>query len=97
MPLKLLTCSIASLLTHILATSWASFQIIQTQEFHTDFAKLTTDGACGINLLPNYWKTRADAEIPSLALNVVALLLSVFLSWRLIKVNGTCMHFAGHH
>ena len=44
------------------------------------------NGACQANLLPNYWLSRSRAEIPSLAFNVVALLVSCFLSFRLIKV-----------
>lgn len=78
--------SIASLLTHILATGWGGFQIAQTDEFRKEFNRMTTDGACGINLLSSYWQSRANAEIPSLALNALSLLLSLFLSWRLFKV-----------
>ncbi|KAI9068033.1 hypothetical protein FKP32DRAFT_1562565 [Trametes sanguinea] len=79
---------VASLLTHILATAWGGFQIFNTESFHRKFTTLTTNGACGVNLLPTYWKTRSNAEIPSLALNCFALLVSAFLSWRLIKSFG---------
>ncbi|KAI0670209.1 hypothetical protein C8Q78DRAFT_1039658 [Trametes maxima] len=79
---------IASMLTHILATAWGGFQIYNTEVFHKRFTNLTTEGSCGINLLPNYWKERSNAEIPSLALNVFALLVSSFLSWRLMKSFG---------
>ncbi|PIL30969.1 hypothetical protein GSI_07138 [Ganoderma sinense ZZ0214-1] len=79
---------VASLLTHILATAWGGFQIYNTEVFHRRFSTLTTQGACGINLLPSYWKDRSNAEIPSLALNVFALLVSAFLSWRLMKTFG---------
>ncbi|KAG1773031.1 hypothetical protein EDD22DRAFT_858628 [Suillus occidentalis] len=79
--------SIASLLTHLLATGWAGYQIFNTAQFHGDFSRLSTNGACDpINLLPSYWKSRFGAEIASLVLNVVALLVSAFLSWRLAKV-----------
>ncbi|CCM00316.1 uncharacterized protein FIBRA_02346 [Fibroporia radiculosa] len=79
---------IASLLAHVGATAWGVFQIYNSAEFHTDFNKLTTQGACGVNLLPTYWKERSNAEIPSMALNAVALIVSVILSWRLIKLFG---------
>ncbi|KAI0651545.1 hypothetical protein C8Q79DRAFT_933948 [Trametes meyenii] len=79
---------IASMLTHILATAWGGFQIYNTEVFHKRFTNLTTEGSCGINLLPNYWKERSNAEIPSLALNIFALLVSSFLSWRLMKSFG---------
>jgi hypothetical protein len=79
--------TIASLLTHMLATAWAGFQIVHTANFKADFSRLATNGACKpINLLPHYWKERSNAEIPSLALNVAALLMSAFLTWRLTKV-----------
>lgn len=79
--------SIASLLTHVVATVWAGFQMFNTAQFRGDFAELTTNGACHpINLLPTYWQSRPAAEIPSLVLNAVALLVSAFLSWRLAKV-----------
>lgn len=79
---------IASLVTHMSATAWAGFQIWSTSAFHDDFRRIATNGACQINLLPTYWKDRANAEIPSLVLNTVALLVSAFLSWRLIKLFG---------
>ncbi|KAG1864632.1 hypothetical protein DFJ58DRAFT_724611 [Suillus subalutaceus] len=81
--------TIATLLTHMLATVWAGYQIFNTAQFHGDFSRLSTNGACNpINLLPSYWKSRFGAEIASLVLNVVALLVSSFLSWRLAKLFG---------
>ncbi|KAG2350691.1 hypothetical protein BDR05DRAFT_921995 [Suillus weaverae] len=81
--------TIATLLTHLLATGWAGYQIFNTAQFHGDFSRLSTNGACNpINLLPSYWKSRFGAEIASLVLNVVALLVSSFLSWRLAKLFG---------
>lgn len=80
---------IASLLTHMLATAWAGFQISHTENFRQQFVKLTTQGACKpVNLLPHYWTDRGHAEIPSLALNILALLISCFLTWRLVKSFG---------
>jgi len=78
----------ASLLTHVLATAWGGFQIVNTSQFHSDFVRLTTNGACGVNLLPTYWKDRGHAEIPSLALNAIALVVSAYLTWRLMKLFG---------
>ncbi|KAJ7693611.1 hypothetical protein B0H17DRAFT_1168805 [Mycena rosella] len=83
---------IASLLTHMLATGWSGFQIWHTADFHANFNKYITQGAChgvGVpSLLPNYWTARAHAEIPTLALNVVALLISCVLTWKLVKLFG---------
>ncbi|KAF8559361.1 hypothetical protein OG21DRAFT_1480717 [Imleria badia] len=81
--------TIASLLTHLVATGWAGFQIFNTTQFRSDFAAVATKGACHpINLLPTYWQSRSAAEIPSLLLNAVALLVSAFLSWGLGKAFG---------
>jgi len=79
---------LATVLTHLSATAWGGFQIYSTNVFHNNFIRLTTDGACGINLLPRYWGSRSQAELISLAFNVAALLVSCFLSFRLIKVFG---------
>ncbi|EGO02711.1 hypothetical protein SERLA73DRAFT_47119, partial [Serpula lacrymans var. lacrymans S7.3] len=79
----------ASLLTHMLATGWAGIQLYNTAEFHSEFERLTTNGACNpIDLIPNYWSARAAAEIPSLAFNAAGLVTSAVLSWRLAKLYG---------
>ncbi|KAH8997468.1 hypothetical protein EDB92DRAFT_2061794 [Lactarius akahatsu] len=79
---------IASTFTHLSATAWGAFQIYNTDMFHQDFKRLTTDGACKINLLPSYWEARARAEIPSLAFSAAALLVSCYLSFKLVKAFG---------
>lgn len=77
----------ASLLMHIMATAWAAFQITRTADFHSDFNRVITNGACqGVSLLPDYWHARSEAEIPSLALNVIALFVSCILTYKLIKL-----------
>lgn len=79
---------LASLVTHTMATSWAAFQITHTENFRSDFNRVITNGACdGTALLPNYWQDRGTAEISALALNVVALFISTFLTWKLFKVG----------
>ncbi|KAI0803144.1 hypothetical protein BC629DRAFT_1591233 [Irpex lacteus] len=80
---------IASFLTHCLATGWSAFQLTNTQTFKKDFTRLATRGACqGVNLLPTYWTQRAQFEIPTLAFNALALLISAILSWKLMKSFG---------
>jgi len=80
---------LASLVTHLMATAWAGFQITHTANFPSDFGRVVTHGACNnISLLPHYWVARGKAEIPSLALNVIALFVSSFLTWKLIKLFG---------
>ncbi|KAF8807694.1 hypothetical protein BYT27DRAFT_7100204 [Phlegmacium glaucopus] len=80
---------IASLVTHLAATAWAAFQVARTTNFHSDFDRVITNGACkGASLLPEYWQARNQAEIPSLTLNVIGLFVSCFLTCKLIKLFG---------
>ncbi|CUA72470.1 Cation channel sperm-associated protein 2 [Rhizoctonia solani] len=80
---------IAAFLTHLLTTGWSIFQLAQTAHFRSEFNRLTTHGACGgVNLLPFYWKTRMNIEIPTLVLNGMVLLGSAYMSWKLLKTFG---------
>lgn len=86
---------IASLVTHMMATAWAAFQIAHTADFRSDFDRVITNGACkGVSLLPYYWHARSRAEIPSLTLNVIAFFVSGFLTCRLIKVSDLYCNFS---
>jgi hypothetical protein len=79
---------IASLVTHMMATVWAVLQIVSTANFQSNFHRVITNKACnGISLLPDYWQARSQAGVPSLALNVIALFVSGFLTRKLIKVS----------
>jgi hypothetical protein len=78
----------ASLLTHVLAAAWGAFQITQTASFRSNFNKVVTQGTCKVSLLPRYWDQRASVEFPSLAMNVFALVLSAWFTWRLVKLFG---------
>jgi hypothetical protein len=82
----------ASLLTHVMATGWGGFQLYHTASFRSQFNTLITKGACAgvptdLPITPAYWEARRVAEISSLTLNILALLVSCFLSWRLFKVR----------
>ncbi|KAK7468581.1 hypothetical protein VKT23_003085 [Stygiomarasmius scandens] len=79
---------VASLLTHVLATVWSGFQISHTANFRSDFNRVIVNGACGVSLLGSYWDERAKAEYATLALNIAALFISGFLSWKLFKAFG---------
>lgn len=79
---------IASLVTHLSSVAWGAFQLSQTQLFHNDYNKVITAGVCQVNFLPTYWKARSNVEIPSLALNAAGLFMSMFLSYKLVKMFG---------
>lgn len=80
----------ASLLTHVMATAWAAFQISHTANFRASFTRVITEGACSSSpaILPTFWKARAMAEYPTLAMHIVSLLISSFLTWKLVKLFG---------
>lgn len=82
---------LASLVTHVVATVWGSLQLVHTTHFRIQFGALITEGACrGVSQSPitsHYWDSRKSVEAVSLAFNVLALLVSCFLSWRLFKVR----------
>jgi hypothetical protein len=88
-------CSVASMLTHMLATGWAGFQISHTAQFRKQYLRIINNGACApLSLLPSYWKERTQAELAILSLNIVAMVISAFLTWKLIKVGfRTILHF----
>ncbi|KZT36026.1 hypothetical protein SISSUDRAFT_1050474 [Sistotremastrum suecicum HHB10207 ss-3] len=79
---------LASLLTHMMATAWAVYQLKNTADFHQDYNRIITDGACRTsgNLIPSYWQSRRAAEIPIAVLNGAALLLSAFLTYKMIRL-----------
>jgi hypothetical protein len=80
---------LASLLTHVMATAWAAFQITHTANFRSSFERVITNGACAgaSAFLPGFWQARARAEWPTLAMHILALILSCFLTWKLVKVR----------
>lgn len=80
---------VASLLTHAMSTAWAAFQISHTANFRSSFSRVITNGACAgaPAILPKFWTARAMAEYPSLAMHILSLFISAFLTWKLVKVR----------
>jgi hypothetical protein len=78
----------ASMLTHMISTGWAVFQITNTSSFRSVFQRIIVQGTCkGTPILSaTYWTVRAKAEVAGLILDVVALLVSSYLTWRMTKV-----------
>ncbi|TEB39045.1 hypothetical protein FA13DRAFT_1725010 [Coprinellus micaceus] len=81
---------LASLLTHAMSTAWAAFQITHTANFRSSFSRVIANGACAGTppILPRFWDARAMAEYPSLAMHILSLLISAFLTWKLVKLYG---------
>jgi len=77
---------LATLVTHALLTAWSIFQILSTRSFQRNYSALITHGLCSstANLLPTYWSHRTSVELGAAALNGTALLLSAFLTYRLV-------------
>ncbi|KAF8634420.1 hypothetical protein AX15_000871 [Amanita polypyramis BW_CC] len=80
---------IASLITHLLTTAWAGVRILNTAVFRSKFGRVIVHGTCsGMDVLPDYWDTRCKAELAALILNIVSLVISSFLTWRITKSFG---------
>ena len=87
----------------VLSSGWSAYSIWRTQDVGLRFSTLITDGACKVDLFPTYVKHRISfqvcvlmrsesiilnlLQIPDLVLNLVALVLSGFLVYRLVRVS----------
>lgn len=82
----------ASMITHLMATSWAAFRIYDTVTFRSQFNEVVVLGACqGVEIIPNYWDVRFRLELAALIVDVVAMLISGYLTWKIFEV----IHFQG--
>ncbi|EJU00913.1 hypothetical protein DACRYDRAFT_116797 [Dacryopinax primogenitus] len=80
---------IAVFVTHLFATGWTAYEVVQTAMFRASFLAITQNSACnGVNLLPNYWVARGAVEIPTLIINCLTLVVSAYLTWKLVKRFG---------
>lgn len=77
---------LAGLAMRVLSAIWSGYAIWRTFDIEKRFKVLITDGACGVDLFPGYFKDRMIAQIVDVVLNIVALCLSLFLVWRLVKI-----------
>lgn len=75
-----------ALASEMLATTWSAYKVARTKSFKMDFTRILTNGYCnGVNVLPHYFAYREAIEATIMALNILALLGFVFLSWRLYR------------
>ncbi|KAF8309805.1 hypothetical protein DL93DRAFT_2230668 [Clavulina sp. PMI_390] len=79
----------AAVMTHLLLPASIAFHIGATRGFRDEFLRITRDGACdGIDLLPDFSTELQKVQIAQLVLGIIALIVSLFLSWELIKQFG---------
>jgi len=72
-----------------MATCWAAFRIYDTAVFNSNFNQVVVYGACdGSQILSNYWDTRFQMELAGLIINVVAMLISGYLTWKMFQLFG---------
>ncbi|KAF8482306.1 hypothetical protein JB92DRAFT_1679405 [Gautieria morchelliformis] len=80
---------VAALVTHILSTAWASFNVERTARLGQHFANIVTNLPCQqVPLMPPNWETDQSNDLPILVLNVASLLVSGYLSRKLCKQFG---------
>ncbi|KAJ7067005.1 hypothetical protein C8F01DRAFT_1119953 [Mycena amicta] len=83
---------VAALCCRALATGWSTYIVWRTGDIHSRFNLILSseDSPCKPlqvdQLFPGYFASREALQIPDLTLNVVALLLSAYLSAKLVKI-----------
>lgn len=82
---------LAGFFMRVLSTTWSAYEIWRTLDIHRRFDALITNGPCGIDLFPHYFHKRVSVQIVDLVLNVIALGLSCYLVWKLVKTYAKCM------
>jgi len=85
---------IAALTFRALSTGWSMYIVWRTVDIRARFDMLlaSADSPCRPlevdELFPGYFTSRTALQIPDLTMNVVALMMSIYLSTKLIKVYG---------
>ncbi|TFK69795.1 hypothetical protein BDN72DRAFT_896988 [Pluteus cervinus] len=74
--------------TRLLLSGWSIYAVWRTGLYNGRFQELVNspNSPCGVNFFPTYFQIRKGIEIPDLLLNLTALFLSCYLSWRLLRV-----------
>lgn len=80
----------SAFIVHIIALGWSSVQLYDTTYFKQEYTRLITgpEGACdGIDLISTYFQNRFTYQIGIEVINFVSLLMSAYLTWRLVSVS----------
>jgi len=82
---------LALIIARTLATAWSAFALWRTMNLTDRMQHLIEDpgSPCHLDLLGPYFTKRFAFRIADLVLHVDALLLSAYLSWRLVKMYRT--------
>jgi len=82
---------LALLIARLLATGWSTYTLWRTTNIQTRMQQFieSPDSPCQLNLLRSYFTRRFSLQIADLILHWDALLLSMYLSWRLYKIYRT--------
>ncbi|KAI0297017.1 hypothetical protein B0F90DRAFT_1635111, partial [Multifurca ochricompacta] len=82
---------LALLIARMLATGWSTYALWHTMNINDRLYHLIErpDTPCHINLYSQYFTRRLALQIADLMLHWDALLISIYLSWRLYKVYRT--------
>lgn len=81
----------SALAFRVLSVGWSAYSIWRTHDINHRFDVLLTEGPCGVDLFPQYFRQRTSIQIADLALNAVALLLLSYLIARLVRTYKTKM------
>ncbi len=81
---------------HILGLVLSSSQVADILAFQSNYARLITSstGACnGFDMLATLFSTRLTYAIAMTVVNVIALVASGYLTWRLMAVSSVHMGY----
>jgi hypothetical protein len=87
---QLFYCVATSLVMHTLAFVLSAAQISEMLAFQSDYTRLITSntGACdGYDMLASFFSTRITYAIAMTVVNIVSLVGSTYLTWRLSAVS----------
>lgn len=78
---------LAALVFRYLSVGWSAFQIFRTHEIKGRFEDIVSgsDTFCQADLFPTYFQTRISYQIPDLVLSTTGMIVSTYLSLRLVK------------
>ncbi|KAH8835969.1 hypothetical protein DL96DRAFT_1550325 [Flagelloscypha sp. PMI_526] len=69
-------------LIQVISVAWASIRVRDTGISAADFDKVITNGACGGQLLGNFWAERWGLDVAVLSIDILCSLLSLVFSYK---------------
>lgn len=85
---------VTNALIQIISVAWAIVRVKDTGLSASDFERVITNGACGGELLGNFWSQRWGLDIAILAVDILGFLLSIVFSYKAAQVLSITTYYA---